>query len=56
MSSSALPTYVEQLRSFDIPEQSLNGALLRLARQAGAQVLYDSAMVQEAAAPGSAAR
>ena len=49
---TAMAQTTEQVHAFDIPAQGLNGALLRFAREAGVEVLYDSAMVQGRRSPG----
>nr|WP_233253308.1 TonB-dependent receptor [Paracoccus binzhouensis] len=52
----AMAQEAAQTRAFDIPAQSLNGALLRFAREAGVQVLYDTALVQGRQSPGVSRR
>lgn len=49
---AAMAQEAAQARSFDIPPQSLNSALLRFARDAKVQVLYDTALVQGRQSPG----
>ena len=49
---TAMAQEAAQTRSFDIRPQNLNGALLRFARDARVQVLYDTALVQGRQSPG----
>ena len=52
---TAMAQEAAQTRSFDIRPQNLNGALLRFARDARVQVLYDTALVQGRQSPGARA-